>query len=264
MDQPVAWTVPEIKGAGRHYAHAPIIEAVFDVDAVFSDEIAVADIERALEGEKEVSPIRQLSVTGGWDEDQEVTARRTIVGYSYRVLGDVQGVVRFRTTGFSFSLLSSYVRWEEFLSAAEGCWTRYKDLFKPSVITSIGVRFINRIDVGKEQFDVNDYLRTGVQISPYLSQTMTSFFAQVQIPLGQSDVEDCFATITTTAPARQGEDEGLGTALILDIDVSQKTQLSTADRGFDAEFTSVLDMLRRRKNEVFEACITDATRTVIS
>ena len=51
--------------------------------------------------------------------------------------------------------------------------------------------------------------------------------------------------------------------LLLDIDARSNVLLSTSDPDFDERLLESLTTLRRTKNFVFEACITDATRSLI-
>jgi uncharacterized protein (TIGR04255 family) len=259
MERPVNWSVPKITGSLSRYTRPPIIEAVLDLEVEFEQPVEISTIAEAVADEREVAPVYEVDDSGGWTGDTLI-AERKVAGYLFKTeKGGNEGVVRYRTDRFSFSMLAPYTTWADFAGFAEIHWERYKKRFRPARVTAVGVRLVNRIVVGKESFDISDYLRTGVQISPYLSQIALAFFAQVQVPMHE---EDCFATITTAAD--RSADAESNPALILDNDVTKRLDLSTSDPAFDDDFQAVLTMMERTTTEVFEACITDATRNLIS
>ena len=114
------------------------------------------------------------------------------------------------------------------------------------------IRFIKQINIpAKEAVDLQDYLRTIPELSPDLPQgELNSFFMQLQIP--QVDL-NCMLIINEALVPRTNPDF---ISVILDFDLFRQ-QVWQAD---DEDIWRFLEELRRRKNAVFEANITDKAR----
>lgn len=88
------------------------------------------------------------------------------------------------------------------------------------------------------------------EIAPKLHQGLTGFFLQLSIPF-----PDIFSTAiineTIVEPSRPGI-----VSVVLDIDIFRTSALPTEDE----QLWKFFDVLRTRKNDIFEACITDKTR----
>lgn len=98
-------------------------------------------------------------------------------------------------------------------------------------------------------------MRTVPEVSPDLPQQgLQTFFMQLQIP--QQDL-DCMLIINEafTQPATPEV-----ITIIFDLDLFRQ-QIWNSD---DEDIWSFLEKLRYRKNEVFEASITDKTRELIA
>ena len=83
-----------------------------------------------------------------------------------------------------------------------------------------------------------------------------NFFLQVRVPLPRFRA---MVAITSTAMSEEPDI----TSLILDIDTSQEVSLDLQGGAAGTEIGEGLATLRKAKNYVFEACITDATRRLI-
>ena len=157
--------------------------------------------------------------------------------------------------GFSFNRLAPYKSWEEFSSDAKNLWGIYKEICSPTHVTRAAVRYINQINIpANELTELKDYLRTVPEVSPGLPQNaLQTFFMQLQIP--QPDL-DCMLIINEAiAPPANPEI----VSVILDLDLFRQ-QIWDSD---DEDIWCFLEKLRDRKNEVFEASITDRTRELI-
>ncbi|OBK65866.1 hypothetical protein A5653_02860 [Mycobacterium colombiense] len=238
---------------GRRYSNAPIIEATVDLRVSLPDSVNLGDLQALYPDLDEPDPYYQFvpRVEG----DRVVEAGDGPQGYKYqqkRQFSIIAGLDRF-----TYSQLSKYQDWDQFIGNVETRWQRYKEAASPSCVTNVGVRFVNRIVIQNPQVEINDYLRTTVDISPYLPQAIERYFAQISFPIAAFGVK---AIVTTALDNPRVPDT---TALILDIDVSHELDLDPTSDSFDNELTAEFDTLRNAKNYVFEACITDATRGVI-
>lgn len=249
---------------GHRYKRAPIIEAILEL-RVEPREQPLADVLSSIQRMLSEAPMYQAGLerfqfeTGLIADSQgiQTTGKRTHIGYEFRRL-DNQRVIFGHLDRFVFSWLKPYSEWTDFVTEAEAIWLLYRQAVGVEKVVSAGVRFVNRIDVPSAGIEIKDYLRTSVDISPYLPQSISSLFLQVGVPM---ESHNAVATITSTIVSPP--DPGI-TSLILDIDTVTELDLATETDGFDNTLSQTLETLRDAKNLVFEACITDGTRGLIS
>jgi uncharacterized protein (TIGR04255 family) len=181
------------------------------------------------------------------------SASQTQVGFK-SLSADQKHVCLRRRAGFTFSRLAPYDRWRPFRDEARRLWTAYLEMCDPSSIDRLAVRYINRIDLPTAAVEMKDYFRTSPEISPDLPQTMAGFFMQVLLP--QSDIASkLMLNQTIVAPARPD-----CVSVILDLDLFRDEAVPQTE----SEIWDFFELLHVRKNEVFEACITDKTREVFA
>jgi uncharacterized protein (TIGR04255 family) len=102
--------------------------------------------------------------------------------------------------------------------------------------------------------DFRDFIRLYPEVSADLTQQLAGFFLQVQIP--QEDLGAMLLLNEAMVPP-SGPNV---TSVVLDIDVfKQGLKLESDD-----EVWNTLEVLRLRKNLVFEGCITNNMRELIS
>lgn len=112
------------------------------------------------------------------------------------------------------------------------------------------MRYINRLDLPLPVKELKDYLRTVPDVSSDLPQALAGYFMQLRIPL--EDVKSLLVVNQAIIdPAKPGV-----ASVALDNDVFRVDDLPTDEPGIWDSF----DVLRNRKNDVFEASITDKTR----
>lgn len=264
-------TLPGYIDIGHQYSRAPIIEATIDlrVDsgdaaAPLADEEHFAKLSRIYPsgdaGFDAPTPLYTFSSNLTVDDGDTIVGRAPgrQIGFTFRKQ-DGSAVIRANIDRYAFTRLTPYTDWDDFLKDAEASWALYRDAVSPSQVTTVGVRFVNRIVVPKSIVEIKDYLRLTADVPPYLPQWTTGYFLQVGIPLEEFDAE---AMVTTALTDREeGEDDY--TILILDIDVRSHVGLDVSGDNFDVQLLGKLAKLRVAKNFVFEACITDATRGLI-
>lgn len=131
----------------------------------------------------------------------------------------------------------------------------YKDACKPIHVTRVSTRFINQLNLPiKEPINLQDYLNTVPEVSPDLpKKVLSSFFMQLQIP--QEDLNCMLVINEALAPPTSPE----LITVILDFDLFRE-QIWPSDTQDIWQF---LGELRHRKNQAFEASITDKTRRLI-
>jgi uncharacterized protein (TIGR04255 family) len=245
----------------KRYKNAPIVEAVIEMLVTLPEGITLDDLARVHVDEAKTYPGAQrrmaleAQLQVGEGEIAQQTAQRQI-GHMY-TSADGRRIFQSRFDGFTFSQLAPYDNWEHFSSEAVRLWARYATVTKPSTVNRLGVRYINRLDIPTERFEITDYLRTHPELSPDLPQELSGYFFQVQLPLPHYD-----ATVSIISTAVPPDQRGHA-ALILDLDCFQQITLDCQDAEFGEKLEVGLRTLRDAKNEVFEACITPTTRRMI-
>src|SRR6266851_4426406 len=210
----------------RHYLKAPITEALIDLKVTLPEEFSTDDLANIHARISDRFPTQESIQTGSLVFQ---------AGPTIRIDTNQQH------TGYLFRS-----------NDAKYLWGIYKEICKPTSVTRAAIRFINQINIpAKEAVDLQDYLRTVPQVPPDLPQgRLNSFFTQLQIP--QDDL-NCMLIINEALVPRIDPDF---ISVILDFDLFRQ-QIWQAD---DEDIWRFIEELRRRKNAVFEASITDRAR----
>jgi uncharacterized protein (TIGR04255 family) len=235
------------------YAAAPITEALIDIRVTLADGTSVTDLARVDIGEEMGYPQRRnrFAIEGQIAIGEQVgtAASQRHVGYDF-VSSDERQIVQIRSDGFTFSRLAPYDRWETFREEAYRLWKLYRAVAEPLSIGRVAVRYINRLDLPLPMDDFKDYLRTVPEVSPDLPQGLSGYLMQLAIP--QEDIGALVLLNEALLPP-PGPDKA---SVLLDIDLFREMETSVEDE----ELWGMLDQFRDRKNQVFEACVTERTR----
>ena len=129
----------------------------------------------------------------------------------------------------------------------------YRNICKPLDVRRTAMRYVNRLDLPGPLLDFKDYLRTIPEIAPDLSQGLSAFFMQLQIP--QQDLNCMLIINEGLLPSLSPEI----VSVLLDFDLFRE-QVWQSD---DEDIWEFLEKLRYRRNLAFEASITDNTRRLI-
>jgi uncharacterized protein (TIGR04255 family) len=159
-------------------------------------------------------------------------------------------ILHFQPSGMTFSHLPPYTSWKVFRSEGSRLWKRYVEFVKPVSVTRVALRYINQVDLPVTRLEFEDYFEMYPHAPDGIPQDINAFFMQVQIPNLPSDLVAVinFASAGQRVPGKAGVN--------LDIDVFSLAEMSCES---EAVF-KLLDVIRERKNHLFEACITDRTR----
>lgn len=237
----------------KPYPKAPITEAIIDLRVELPPDFNVTQLNKVHAGEEAANPMpEQLHTAFGqmrFGTQMSATAGSQHTGYLFRSEDGTQ-VYQARLDGFTMSHLAPYKNWETLRNEARRLWNVYRATTNPSRIVRLAVRYVNRLDIPLPIQDFREYLRTVPEVSPDLPQGLSGYFMQVAIPL--EDVKS-LAVINETMidPAAP---EIL--SVVLDIDISRTQDLPPDESGVWDFF----EQLHARKNDVFEACITDRAR----
>lgn len=235
----------------RHYSRTPITEAIIDFQVELPDGVGLSDLERCQDAAYPCKKALPVSV-GPTELEVATSATSRQVGFLF-ASADEKQVFQARSDGFTMHRLAPYEGWEPFRDEARRLWDLYRQTARPRKVARVAVRYINRLDLPVPLVEMKDYLRTCPEVSPDLPQGLEEFFMQLNIP--QRDIKSTLLLRETVVPAPPS---GVA-SVVLDIDLFRSDGIPPDDAGIWA----CLETLRARKNEIFEACITNRTREVI-
>lgn len=243
-----------------HYDRAPIAEAVIDIQATYKSSPSVRELEtfsrRVQDRFPLVNAINSFAVKFAADaEGGGLQSNATAAQLGYRLATAANDrILQVRKEGMSYSHMPPYTKWEQFLSEAQPLWNLYADAFPIDSISRLAVRFINRLQI-QTGVDIDSYLTIGPRIPDAVSKHVIGFFTQLVLPA--VDLGPAYKAIINIGvePGTTAEVTGL----LLDIDVFCE-QPCEADGD---QMWVVLEQLRRHKNKIFEASITDKVREMI-
>jgi uncharacterized protein (TIGR04255 family) len=241
----------------HHYSQAPITEALIDIRVQLPGGVGLDRLERLHEDVRPDYPgkARRSLAKGRFGlEGKQVSASASSepAGFLFKS-SDAKQIVQVRLDGFTMSRLAPYENWEPFRDEARRLWRIYRSELKPSAVIRLAVRYINRIDIPLPFDDLKTFLRTVPEVSPAMPQALSGLFMQLTIP--QADI-DCTMILTEALidPSRPGV-----ASVILDIDLFRPERVPQDEHSLWECF----ELLHDRKNQIFEACITEETRKLI-
>ncbi len=240
-----------------HYARAPITEAVI--------ELRVANPATVKQQEKVVKRLKKLyprsEAMQAFSVNVDTTGGTLSVSQSpqgFRLTNDDQtGVVLIQPNGVTTSRLPPYPGWEALRESAQIVWDHWKRSTPRQPVNRIGVRYVNRIDVPLDEsptIDLKDYLQFYPQ-NPCLSGGyMIGHIIQVTRPTIMPHWTYSITSTIKPPPLLKHF------SVLLDIDVFRKNDIPSKEE----QLWNVIDEARNIKNDIFQRCITDKTRELIS
>ncbi|MBW3539700.1 MAG: TIGR04255 family protein [Planctomycetes bacterium] len=239
------------------YSKAPITEAIIDIGVRPSESVRLDDLERLHDSIRDEYPGKagRSLFQGRFRAERtgvSTSASQKPMGFLFKSRDEKQ-IVQMRLDGFTMSRLAPYESWKPFRDEAQRLWALYRDVVQPEEATRLAVRYINRIDIPLPFDDLKEYLLTVPEVAPGLPQALSGLFMQLTIP--QEDI-GC-TTILTEALIEPPAPEVA--SVVVDIDLFRTERVPQDDGKLWAFF----ELLHDRKNQVFEACITDKTREMI-
>lgn len=238
------------------YSRAPITEAIIDLRLKLPKDASLAQLEECGKEEAERYPEKSILKVGvshvEMGESLKTSASSREIGFLFRSK-DAKQIFQVHLEGFTVNRLAPYVGWEAFRDEARRLWRLYRKIARPVQLDRVAVRYINRLDLPLPIAELKEYLRTVPEVSPGLPQTLANYFMHLNIPF-----EDLKLTLvlnqTVVAPPDPSR-----VSIALDIDLYRTEELTWSDEWL----WETLEKLHVRKNEIFEACITDKTRELI-
>ena len=234
----------------RHLPHAPIKEALIDIQVAFPKKVTVEALNSKYARIADQYPKHETLQRGEFglrNEDGHpttVTIGHTIAGYRYSS-EDGRRVAQFRVDGFTFSQLEPYNTWEELKEEAARLWEVYVDAVSPDPITRVGTRYINILKLPLKT-ELKEYLEAPPTIPAGLNQELGSFLTRVDL---HDPTIDARGFLTQ---ALEGVHDNYA-PIVLDIDVFVTKEFDPREDNL----WQCLEQLRDFKNTVFFESITD-------
>jgi uncharacterized protein (TIGR04255 family) len=241
--------------AGR-YARPPIAEAV--IECRFASAVSQATLARfvrniareypATEQTYEISA--QLRVVAP-DQEPEVRPEQKFSGF--KLTGrDQADVVILGLDRIATIRLAPYCGWENFITIAKRNYEILRKVSGHRNLVRVATRYVNRLDIPIEDTSVlqtEDYLLVEPRIPPIIP-SINSFSTRFV-----GTVPEIEGLVTVNAGTRPSPliDHA---SLLLDIDLFKEQNLPRKEQ----EIWELLNTLRRHKNVIFEAFITDRAR----
>ncbi len=235
--------------------HAPIIEAVLDIDCDLPPDLDRTELERA--GRDAFRPdypkfrkqlIHEAEVMMKAEEEPRFSARQGVRSFQFLSDNEKQ-IVQVRVDGFSFNRLAPYSSLDDYLPEIGRCWGIFKELARPRLIRKIALRYINRIVIPAEegaQVDLKAFLTVGPRLPAETGLTFTGFLNQHQAMDKESG--NSANIILASEPFANG-----GFPIVLDIEVWKQNRLDPARTD---ELMATVHSLRALKNRIFKHTLT--------
>lgn len=239
----------------EHLTRAPAREAVIDIHfepqvplAAIDDFIASAQpqFKRKLDVWEAIFGFQMGAPDSGVERSRQAAVGRRLDS------DDPPHVLQCRVSGFTFSRLSPYGRWQELRSEAIRWWEAFDSSVQPQTVTRIAVRYINEINLPLPIKDFSDYLTCAPRVPDALSQGVSAFLQRVVIP---DEANKCVSIVTQAMEDQSAiGEQRTSITVLLDIDVFRPTHI---DREARADIWSGLDTLREQKNRMFFEHLTE-------
>jgi len=241
--------------AREHLKNAPIVEAVLDFRVLRNVEVSpetFAGLDSSIGKQyAQKSSMHSLQARFGVDRGRLVdpSQMEAVVGWVYRTTTEL---AQFRVDGFTFSKIEPYTTWEEVFEEAFRLWKVYVDAARPREVSRVAVRYINRMRLAAVS-DLGQYLESPPLLPAPIPQMIREFLTRVYV---DDDKSSASAVIVQALEPRVDPST---ISLLLDIDAFREMKnFAPDDLGLPAIFTE----LRRLKNDIFFASITEKTAEI--
>lgn len=238
----------------RHLNHAPITEALVDIQVQTRDGLSFAGLQEAFSNldfgyylKSQISQGTFGFMLPSDGQEPQTSAEATLVGLRLHSC-DEQYVAQCRLAGFTLSRLPQYEAWDTLVQEAQRIWSVYRDRLASARVTRVATRFINNLQLPVEHgTSFQTYLQKFADVPDEAPQALASFFQRFQLVdvAGNARVNLTLA-LESTPP-------GEPAPVILDVDAFTFTDLDPGDE----KLWVVLEHLRNLKNRCFFGSLTE-------
>jgi uncharacterized protein (TIGR04255 family) len=175
-----------------------------------------------------------------------------VTGIDGFIIKSMEGgkVAQFTDAGFTFSQLKPYTCWKDIFGEAKLLWELYVSLAAPELVTRIAARYINQLEISLPINDFSEYLEAPPKVPDNVPNQISNFLNKITV---YDQKKDIMANITQTLG--QSLKPSYAT-IILDIDVFKRKDFHIGDEDMWRTF----EQIRKLKNEIFFANITEKTK----
>ncbi len=240
--------------AREHLQNAPIVEALIDFRVLPREEVSAgtfADIGASIGTQySRESSIQSFQTRFGMDRGKllEPWQSQTEIGYRFRAATEV---AQFRVDGFTFSKLAKYTNWEQVSEEAFRLWRVYVNAAKPREVSRVAVRYINRMQLPDVR-DLGEYLVAPPKVAAPIPQVIREFLTRLIV---RDERRNASAVIVQLLESQMDPNT---ISLLLDIDAFREESLAPDDPAL----TAIFGELRKLKNDIFFASITETTAEI--
>ena len=235
------------------YKRAPITEAVVE----FRSAVPVEGKKRkkALEKLKKLysqhKPLIQKEVKFEIAPQRAPKTQETDSVVDRLLSDDISQQLHITDISFLVSQLAPYKGWKQFEQRITRDWESWGSVVGFRPVERVGMRYINRIDLPLTENLVHyeHYLTVYPALPPLLDP---SVFHSINVKVVLEDIQSLLSL--QSALVQSPIPEHL--AIVVDLDISRKFKIPPSNE----ELYSYISQARAKKNEVFEACITDKAR----
>lgn len=240
---------------GQKYRYPPVVEALVELsfrDSDWDETVQGRFYERIKPAgltEKSSSPVQvaQVSVEG----TSETTARFHHQSRMRFSSSDGSRIIQLARDLLVVNQLQPYPHFEEWSPQIARALDIYDELCKPSGVARIGVRYINKVVVPEQEFDLRTYFSIHPELPADLGEAHGAFLLRVELPVKVGG-HQVLVTFGSAPPPKGG-----GRAFLLDL-------YGVLRPESPLPLSSIMEEIGRAHEHVeaaFEASITDALRS---
>lgn len=238
------------------YKHPPITEAVIAIN--FSTPMEANDVEKASEKLASDYPQHQnvenvklsVQLPSGQDDRPTTEYYDREVGHR-RASPDMTELVVLWRSAFVISQLAPYPGWEIFFQRFVRDWTIWKRVMGFHQINRVGVRYINRIDIPVSGPTVEH--EAFLNVYPKLPDTLGPIGPYAVQAVSALDDIGCSLILNSAMVPSPILNHA---SFVIDQDIVKEINPPQSDEAI----YELLNVIRERKNKVFEDCIRDPAR----
>ena len=230
---------------GKKYENPPIIEALCDFRFEKTEWNAISPSKIFEAIKKDYPDIKQINFHALQPDGKLLIESRTQF-----VKKNKEGIVQFTNQLLSVHILKKYSSWKEFFPEIKKMFHLYSSITNPNKIKRIGLRYVNKINIGESFLD----LQRKLKLFPYIGKSFSNCKEfEFGTTLGYEDDRDFLNLTQRTVPVVKD----VGKSIILDLNYySDKFK---ENEGSDT-FFNWIDNAHTNLENAFEDCITDELR----
>lgn len=237
------------------YKSPPIAEAVIEVRFEAGDEWSIEVVSNLRDHFRPNYPALPKQIVGSaleitsTEADGSAALRVATADILYEFASeDGRRLVRVGGAVLTVHILAPYTSWDEFGRQVSEALDPYISLAKPKAINRLGVRYINKIELGPGPVELGDYCTIAVDVPEEQGFRLGSFFVRTEARFHDGPIR--MIRTFASAPSEQ-------VVLALDIDVIDERRQHLIPTP---ELMDQIDTLRSIEREVFESSITERLR----